>query len=233
MKVIVTKGGLGLGSLASLVTLAFVIAKLTGAIDWSWLVVFSPVLAYMAFGAVITICVLLVVGVGMLIGFKKLNNFLKSQKSAEDTESQHKFIDTGGSSVMTDGTSQSESKTVQLYEERGETSRYIDAEITKDGDLVMTGQDLGKLPKEFWGDSDYEFFVYIPAKHKDDVHRVLLEKFHSDNPNVVDQFEDLKSIDDVILALLQKLYAGNPKAVDQFKDFMRSQGIPAEFDSWA
>ena len=134
---------------------------------------------------------------------------------------------------MTDGISQPESKKVQLYEERGETSRYIDAEITKDGDLVMTGQDLGKLPKEFWGDSDYEFFVYIPAKHKDDVHRVLLEKFHSDNPSVVNQFEDLKSIDDVILALLQKLYAGNPKAVDQFKDFMRSQGIPAEFDSWA
>ena len=97
MKVIITKGGLGLGSLASLVTLAFVIAKLTGAIDWSWLVVFSPVLAYMAFGAVITICVLLVVGVGMLIGFKKLKNFLKSQKSAEHTESQHRFIDTGDS----------------------------------------------------------------------------------------------------------------------------------------
>ena len=233
MKIIITKGGLGLGSLASLVTLAFVIAKLTGAIDWSWLVVFSPVLAYMAFGAVITICVLLVVGVGMLIGFKKLKNFLKSQKSLEHTESQHKFIDTGGSSVMTDGTSQSESKKVQLYEERGETSRYIDAEITKDGDLVMTGQDLGKLPQEYWGDSDYEFWVYVPAKYKDDVHRILLEKFHADNPNVVDQFKDSNSTDDVILALLQKLYAGNPKAVDQFKDFIRSQGIPAEFDSWA
>ena len=233
MKIIITKGGLGLGSLASLVTLAFVIAKLTGAIDWSWLVVFSPVLAYMAFGAVITICVLLVVGVGMLIGFKKLKNFLKSQKPLEHTESQHKFIDTGGSSVMTDGTSQSESKKVQLYEERGETSRYIDAEITKDGDLVMTGQDLGKLPQEYWGDSDYEFWVYVPAKYKDDVHRILLEKFHADNPNVVDQFKDSNSTDDVILALLQKLYAGNPKAVDQFKDFIRSQGIPAEFDSWA
>ena len=233
MKITIAKGGLGLGSLASLVTMAFVIAKLVGAIDWSWLVVFSPVLIYMALGAVLTICVLLVVGVGMLIGFKKLKNFLKSLKSTEHTESQHKFIDTESSPVMTDGTSQSESNKVLLYEERGETSRYIDAEITKDGDLVMTGQDLGKLPKEVWGDSDYEFFVYIPAKHKSDVHRVLLEKFHSDNPNAVNQFEDLKSRDDVILALLQKIYAGNPKAVDQFKDFMRSQGIPAEFDSWA
>jgi tRNA(Leu) C34 or U34 (ribose-2'-O)-methylase TrmL len=213
--------------------LAFVIAKLAGAINWSWLVVFSPVLIYMALGAVITICVLLVVGVGILIGFKKLKNFLKSQGSTEYTESQHKFIDTGNSSVMMDGTSQSESKKVKLYEERGETSRYIDAEITKDGDLVMMGQDLGKLPQEYWGDSDYEFWVYVPAKHKDDVHRVLLEKFHADNPNVVNQFENLGSTDDIILALLEKLYTGNPKAVDQFKDFMRSQGIPAEFDSWA
>ena len=233
MKVIVIKSGLGLGSLASLVTLAFVIAKLTGAINWSWLIVFSPVLIYMALGAVITVCVLLVVGVGILIGFKKLKNFLKREGSTEYTESQHKVINTGNSSVTTDRISHSESNKVQLYEERGETSRYIDAEITKDGDLVMTGQDLGKLPEEYWGDSDYEFFVYIPAKYKKDVHRVLLEKFHADNPSVANNFEDLKSTDDVILALLYKIYAGNPKAVDQFKDYVRSKGIPAEFDSWA
>ncbi len=233
MKIIITKGGLGLGSLASLVTLAFVIAKLTGAIDWSWLVVFSPVLIYMALGVVITICVLLVLGIGLLVGYSKLKKFFKGLESDEHTESQHKLIDTGGSSIMTDGASQSESKKVKLYEERGETSRYIDAEITKDGDLVMTGQDLGKLPQEYWGDSDYEFWVYVPAKYKHDVHRVLLEKFHADNPSVVDHFKDSNSTDDVILALLQKLYAGNPKAVDKFKDFIRSQGIPAEFDSWA
>jgi hypothetical protein len=224
---------MGLGSLASLVTIAFVVAKLTGAVDWSWLVVFSPALIYMALGVVITICVLLVIGVGLLIGFKKLKNFLKSQGSTEHTESEHEFIDTGNSSVITDVTSQSELKEVKLYEERGETSRYIDAEINKDGDLVITGQDIGKLPEEYWGDSDYEFFIYIPAKYKEDVRRVLLEKFQADNPNVANSVEHLKSTDDVILALLDKIYAGNPKAVDEFKDFIRSQGIPAEFDSWA
>ena len=232
MKVIISKGGLGLGSLASLLTVVFVIAKLAGAIDWSWLVVFSPVLIYMALGAVITIGVLLVVGVGILIGLKKLKNFLKSQGFTTYTPSQHKPNDTGNSSVMTGGTSRSEPNRVKLYEERGETSRYIDAEITKDGDIVMTGQDLGKLPEEHWGDSDYEFFVYISAKYKEDVHRVLLEIFHADNLNVANNFEDLKSTDDVILALLDKIYAGNPKAVDQFKDYMRSKGVPAEFSSW-
>ena len=78
-------GGLGLGSLATLVTLAFVIAKLVGAITWSWLIVFTPILAYMALGAVITICVLLVIGVGILVGYSKLKNLLKDLKSDERT----------------------------------------------------------------------------------------------------------------------------------------------------
>ena len=99
----------------------------------------------------------------------------------------------------------SKHKKVQLYEERGETSRYIDAKITEDGALVIFGQDVGKLPQEFWGDADYEFWVHVPAQYKDDV----------------------------LLALLEKLYAGNPKAVDEFRDFMRSRAIPVKFDTWA
>jgi len=82
---IVKGGGLGLGSLASLVTLAFVIAKLAGAIDWSWLIVFAPILAYMALGIAVTIIVLLLIGIGVLVGYSKLKNLLKSPKSEERT----------------------------------------------------------------------------------------------------------------------------------------------------
>ena len=126
-----------------------------------------------------------------------------------------------------------QSKKVQLFEERGETSRYIDAEITEDGAIVMMGQDIGKLPEEFWGDSDYEFFVYVPAVYMKEVYRVLLEKLRMDDPDTANQLKKSGDIDDAILTLLEKLYAGNPKAVDQFKDYMRSRGIPAEFSSWA
>ena len=142
--------------------------------------------------------------------------------------------------------SNAKTKKVQLYEKQAETSRYIDAEITKDGNLVIMGQDLGKLPEEFWGDSDYEFWVHVAAKYKGDVFRILLEKLNQDNIEVEDDFRDFMRSrrilwvhlttnhkDDVLLALIEKLYAGNPKAVDQFKDFVRSRGIPAEFDSWA
>ncbi|MFO8010552.1 MAG: hypothetical protein R6U89_07045 [Dehalococcoidia bacterium] len=86
---------------------------------------------------------------------------------------------------------------VKLYEEQGETSRFINAEITAEGDLLMTGQDVGKMPKEFWGDSDYEFFVSVPHQYKDDV----------------------------LLLLIEQVYAGNSKAVDEFKDLLRSRGI--------
>jgi len=136
-------------------------------------------------------------------------------------------------------------KEVQLYERRGETSRYIDAEITEDGDLVIFGQDVGKTPREFWGDADYEFWVHVPAKYKDDVLLALLEKLYAGNRSAVDEFLDFmrsrgipvehvpaRHKDDVLLALLEKLYAGNASAVDEFLDFMRSRGIPVEFDTW-
>ena len=83
MKVVMLKGGLSLGSLASLVTLAFVIAKLTGAIDWSWWIVFLPVIAYIALGILVIVCILLVVGIGLLIGYTKLKKFFKKQEYVE------------------------------------------------------------------------------------------------------------------------------------------------------
>lgn len=139
-----------------------------------------------------------------------------------------------------------ETKKIQLYEKQGETSRYIDVEITENGDLVMTGQDIGKLPEEFWGDSDYEFWVHVATQHKGEVFRALMEKLDHENIEMEDGFRDFirsRKIlwvhlptdhkDNALLVLIKRLYAGNPKAVDQFKDFMRSQGIPVEFDSWA
>jgi hypothetical protein len=94
---------------------------------------------------------------------------------------------------------------VTLCEERGETSIYIDAEITDDGTLQLSGQDIGRVPEEFWGDSDYEYWLVIPADQKD---RVLL-------------------------ALLEELYRGNRRAVSEFQSFLKERDIPCAFHSWA
>jgi ABC-type antimicrobial peptide transport system permease subunit len=44
-----TKGGCGIGFLAGVTTLLFVILKLTHTIDWSWWWVFSPLLISIGF----------------------------------------------------------------------------------------------------------------------------------------------------------------------------------------
>lgn len=93
---------------------------------------------------------------------------------------------------------------VELYEERDETSRFTHAEIDEKGKLTVYTQDIGKMAEEVWGDTDYEFWVTVSAKHKDQL----------------------------LLALIEKLYKGHFSAVDEFRDFLESKGIPNEFGNW-
>ncbi|MDF1538091.1 MAG: hypothetical protein P1Q69_04230 [Candidatus Thorarchaeota archaeon] len=93
---------------------------------------------------------------------------------------------------------------VNLVEERGETSVFIDAEIDADGRLIITGEDIGKTPEEFWGDSDYEYWVAVEPDQKD---RVLL-------------------------ALIETLYKGDMQVVSKFRNLLSEKGIPSEFGSW-
>lgn len=44
--------------------------------------------------------------------------------------------------------------------ERGRTLRVV--ALTSDGELVITGQDLGKAVEEFFGDREYEFKRTLP-----------------------------------------------------------------------
>ena len=93
---------------------------------------------------------------------------------------------------------------IKLYESIGKTSIYIDAEIRGNGDLQFSGQDLGEAPREFFGDSDYEYWLTVSKEHKDDV----------------------------LLLLIEKLYGGNSSAVSEFKRLLESSGIPSEFHSY-
>lgn len=67
---------------------------------------------------------------------------------------------------------------LKLFEERGETSRFTMAEIKETGDLVVLCQDVGKAPEEWWGDSDYEFWVTVKEEHKDKLLLALIEKLY-------------------------------------------------------
>ena len=94
--------------------------------------------------------------------------------------------------------------TVRLVDIHGPARTWVDVEINDNGDLVFSAQDVGNVPEEFWGDSDYEYWLHIAAADKD---RVLL-------------------------ALIQKMYSGNEKAVTEFKRFLTSKHIPCEFSSY-
>lgn len=92
---------------------------------------------------------------------------------------------------------------IRPYETRGETSVIIDLEIKDTGEVLMSGQDLGKAPEEFWGDSDYEYWLYVSQEHKD-----LL-----------------------LFSLMKKVFGGRSDAFSKFREMLIEFQIPYQFDS--
>lgn len=62
-----------------------------------------------------------------------------------------------------------------------ESSSFLEAKISENGDLVLEGQDLGRLVQETWGDEDYEYWLTVAGEYKDTVLLYLLkERFESE-----------------------------------------------------
>jgi hypothetical protein len=116
---------------------------------------------------------------------------------------------------------------IELYSERGETSRFIAAEITREGDLLVMTQDVGKAPKEAFGDSDYEFWVQVPARHKSNVLEALGGKSRSWLARIG------SGGDRALLEAIKRAYGGNARATDDFRDFLDENGIPNTGGSYA
>jgi hypothetical protein len=95
------------------------------------------------------------------------------------------------------------SEPVKLVNQGGSTSIHIDARIEEGGDLVISGQDIGDAPEEFFGDLDYEYWLTVPAAEKD---RLLL-------------------------ALIETQYAGDASVVSRLRDLMKEKHIPCTFHS--
>ncbi len=105
---------------------------------------------------------------------------------------------------MTDKVKKNSKKSVSLVKKRGATTIFIDAEIGEEGDLVLSGYELGEAPLKFLGDSDYEYWLKIPSEHKDLV----------------------------LLALIKKVYEGNTSAVSEFQEFLESKKIPCKLTTY-
>lgn len=49
----------------------------------------------------------------------------------------------------------------------------VEAFFDKDGNLVVEGYDIGKTVEAYWGDSDYEYSVTVPAEEVIKVYALL------------------------------------------------------------
>lgn len=92
---------------------------------------------------------------------------------------------------------------IVLVKQPGATSVRITAEICENGDLQLSGQDLGKAPQEIFGKSDYEYWLTVPAAQRDPL----------------------------LLALLEALYKGDVCVVSKMREMLEAKGIPSEFFS--
>ena len=85
------------------------------------------------------------------------------------------------------------SKATQLVRHKGTTSIHIDVSIKESGDLEFSGQDLGRGPSEIYGDSDYEYWLTVPAAEKDKLLLALIEKHYAGDTSVISTLRELMS----------------------------------------
>ena len=93
----------------------------------------------------------------------------------------------------------------EIYRQEGDSFRSVRVSVDSDGSVRLDAQDMGKQVEDVWGDSDYEFWVDVPA--------AALRK--------------------LVFALLREKYAGRSKAVDEFRAFCIREEIEHKWDSYA
>ena len=95
-------------------------------------------------------------------------------------------------------------KKLELVRVQGPTAIHVDAAIDQEGDLVLSGQDIGQAPREVFGSSDFEYFLRVRREHKDAL----------------------------LLALLEQVYRDDGRAVSRLRELLAAKGIPGEFFSF-
>ena len=87
----------------------------------------------------------------------------------------------------------------------GGERRSVRLALETNGDIVIDTQDIGPTAKRMFGDSDYEFWLKIPAS----------------------------SASALAHALVRKIHEGNLSAADDLKAFCAANDIPFEFTTWS
>lgn len=103
------------------------------------------------------------------------------------------------------GPASGKEESAEIYREELPNFRSVMVTLEPKGGLKVDAQDMGPVAEEFWGDSDYEFWVLIPPE----------------------------GAARLAYALIRKHYAGRAGAVDEIRALCAEAGVPHENGSWA
>jgi len=81
---------------------------------------------------------------------------------------------------------------MEIYRNEGTEFTSINVDFLDDGTLKISGHDMGPFVEEFWGDDDYEYWLFIPEKSVN-LFICHLMKLSFNNENTV-TFGDCKKI---------------------------------------
>ena len=98
-----------------------------------------------------------------------------------------------------------ETHSSEIFRQEGDSFRSVRLCVNADGSVRLDAQDMGKQVEEVWGDSDYEFWVDVPAE----------------------------ALGKLAFALLREKYAGRSRAVDEFRAFCEREDIEHKWGSYA
>jgi len=123
-------------------------------------------------------------------------------------------------------------KKVRLVESRGETFVFIDAEIDETGNLVLSGQDIGKAPEEWFGDSDYEYWLVVAPPDKDRVLSVLLGRLSGGETLRPADHASQDEKDWALLKVIERMYGGDLQVISKFFELLKANGISYQFSTY-
>lgn len=117
---------------------------------------------------------------------------------------------------------------------------HLRAEIRASGDHVLEGQDLGPLVDSVWGDSDYEYWVTVPAPRLDDLVTRLTKELKARSielsgvePAVLESELAQQDVNRLALILLRTAFTENVFTSDtEFRDWLKRKRIPSRFFSY-
>jgi hypothetical protein len=92
----------------------------------------------------------------------------------------------------------------EIFREELPAFRSIVLTVKSNGETRIDAHDMGEHVRNFWGDSDYEFWVNVAGSESQKL----------------------------IYALLKERFEGKPSAVNDFRDFCIKHQIAHQFDSW-